>query len=136
MADVHPFKGLHYNSELPWGELLVPPYDVISPEEHKKLLQKDPHNYVRLLLGEGEENWHDGANDTLEKWKSDKTLLQDDTPAFYASEEEFIRPDTGEHFPIFQHTPHFFYVFPIVSKYSILSIYIHSLKYRIEFRSF
>ncbi len=54
MAIVAPFKGLTYNLERKQdlSRLMAPPYDVISREEQTALHQADPHNVVRLILGE------------------------------------------------------------------------------------
>src|SRR3990167_1027361 len=95
MAGVHPFLGLFYNQKIEPGKGLVPPYDVISETERKAFLKKDPHNYVRLLLGEGED-WYSKAADIFRKWRKDGTFVQDKEESFYVSEEEFICPNTGE----------------------------------------
>lgn len=95
MAGVYPFLGLFYNLEFELGKLLVPPYDVISEEERRAFLKKDPHNYVRLLLGDGED-WHPNAAALFKTWRNDGTFLQEREESFYVSEEEFIRPDSGE----------------------------------------
>lgn len=53
MADVRPFRALQYADPAgPLGSLLAPPYDVISPEERRRLLAVSPYNAVRLILPE------------------------------------------------------------------------------------
>src|SRR3989344_4642404 len=94
MASIHPFRGISFCPRCDLNKILVPPYDVISEEERERFIKQDPHNYVRLLLGDGE-NWHDGAAKIFQDWRKEKVLVQDDVPCFYRSEEEFIRPDTG-----------------------------------------
>ncbi len=53
MADIQPFRGLRYSlgpgEDL--GQLLCPPYDIISPEQQVELHQRSPYNAVRLELG-------------------------------------------------------------------------------------
>ena len=53
MIEVIPFHGLLYNLDVagPLGELIAPPYDVISPGQQDELYQKHPNNVVRLILG-------------------------------------------------------------------------------------
>ena len=53
MADVQPFRGMRYSAQLikDLGDLLCPPYDVISPELQGELHDRSPYNAVRLELG-------------------------------------------------------------------------------------
>ncbi|HEU4754360.1 MAG TPA: DUF1015 family protein, partial [Armatimonadota bacterium] len=52
MAEVRPFRGVRYRLSEPAraAEVVAPPYDVISPAEQEALLQRDPHNVIRLEL--------------------------------------------------------------------------------------
>ncbi|HEX2503810.1 MAG TPA: DUF1015 domain-containing protein [Miltoncostaeaceae bacterium] len=53
MADVHPFRALRYTAAAgPLGDLVAPPYDVISPDERRLYLAASPYNAVRLILPE------------------------------------------------------------------------------------
>ena len=55
MAEIAAFRGILYSPEAgPAGKLLAPPYDVISPSERAQLAALDPHNCVRLILPEDE----------------------------------------------------------------------------------
>ncbi len=51
MADVRPFPALRYRDAAgALGDLVAPPYDVISPAEREALLARSPYNAVRLEL--------------------------------------------------------------------------------------
>jgi len=51
VADVRPFSALRYRDAAgALGDLIAPPYDVISPEERDALLARSPYNAVRLEL--------------------------------------------------------------------------------------
>ena len=72
MPILRPFRGLgyaleRYASPSPPGmriadltEVVCPPYDVITPEQRASLLERDPHNAVRLELS-AEPNPHAAA---------------------------------------------------------------------------
>jgi uncharacterized protein (DUF1015 family) len=51
VADVRPFPALRYRGAAgALGDLVAPPYDVISPAEREALLARSPYNAVRLEL--------------------------------------------------------------------------------------
>jgi uncharacterized protein (DUF1015 family) len=53
VADVRPFRALGYAAAAgPLGDLVAPPYDVISPDERRLYLAQSPYNAVRLILPE------------------------------------------------------------------------------------
>ncbi len=82
MLTIAPFKGLTYNylERKDLSKLVAPPYDVISPEEQKAYYQADPHNVIRLILGEkrtGDSDWdnrYTRAADTFGRWHSNRQL--------------------------------------------------------------
>jgi len=49
MADVRPFHGLRFDETIVGniGNVICPPYDVISPEMQQALYHMSPHNIVR-----------------------------------------------------------------------------------------
>ncbi len=55
------------------GEVVCPPYDVISPAQQAALLARDPHNAVRLELS-AEPDPHAAAAAALAAWEGDGTL--------------------------------------------------------------
>jgi uncharacterized protein (DUF1015 family) len=51
MTDVRPFRGLRYDPErVDLSRVVVPPYDVITPEERLAFWDRDPHCAIRLIL--------------------------------------------------------------------------------------
>jgi uncharacterized protein (DUF1015 family) len=54
MVAIKPFKGYRYDTE-DLSKVISPPYDVISRNHQRELLQLSPYNYVRLILGDDPE---------------------------------------------------------------------------------
>ena len=52
MANIFPFKGWRYNSELinDYTKVIVPPYDVITADEQNDYYNTSPYNYIRINL--------------------------------------------------------------------------------------
>jgi uncharacterized protein (DUF1015 family) len=101
VPSIRPFRALRYSRELveDLSAVVAPPYDVISPEEHKRLLARDPRNVVRLDLphdeaGDPADERYRRAGRTLSAWRSDGTLRRDPRPAFYAYEQRYVIPGT------------------------------------------
>jgi uncharacterized protein (DUF1015 family) len=97
MADVQPFRGMRYSAQLikDLGDLLCPPYDVISPELQGELHDRSPYNAVRLELGvelptdSEAANRYTRAASLLEEWLAAEVLLPESTAVFYLLQEEF-----------------------------------------------
>ena len=97
MADVQPFRGLRYSlgpgEDL--GQLLCPPYDIISPGQQVELHDRSLHNAVRLELGidlptdSAEVNRYTRAAQLLEEWLRQGTLLAEREAAYYLLQEDF-----------------------------------------------
>ncbi len=91
MAEIAPFRGLRYNpvtiSDI--ERVVIPPYDVISPEEQRRYHELDRHNMIRLELalkrdGDSEaDNPHTRAAETLRAWRARGVLTRDPEPAIY-----------------------------------------------------
>ncbi len=92
MTEIKPFRALRHKPELgPLESLLCPPYDVISEEYRKALLERHARNVVRLILkdpADGERGY-ERIGDTFKGWRADGTLLQDKAPALYLLEQRF-----------------------------------------------
>lgn len=89
MAEIHPFRGIRFNTDkVDLEKTVCPPYDVISPEERQELLAQDPHNTVRLILGDGE-NWHPQAAEIFRQWQSEGILFREDREAMYVYRHRF-----------------------------------------------
>ena len=77
--------------------VVAPPYDVIGPEEHSRLLRRDPRNVVRLDLpeeepGDPEDERYRRAARTLNGWRLDGILRRDPRPALYVYEQTYLVP--------------------------------------------
>jgi uncharacterized protein (DUF1015 family) len=105
MADVKPFRGIHYDagrvSDL--SLVVTPPYDVISPEEQEELHRRHPRNIVRIDFGldmagdrTGLEKYR-RAGGWLREWLADGTLVRDSAPCLYYYEQEFTIEGKGKY---------------------------------------
>ncbi len=74
-------------------DLVCPPYDVIDAREQDALLDRDPHNAIRLELNPGSDPHRDAAV-TLARWRADGTLRERDDPCvYYYSHARSAQPD-------------------------------------------
>ena len=97
MADIQPFKGIRYNAKFSKdiGQLLCPPYDVISPEHQQRLHDRNPYNAIRLEFGmdapgdSPESNRYTRASSLMDEWLGEGVLQPEDEPSFYLLQEEF-----------------------------------------------
>jgi uncharacterized protein (DUF1015 family) len=91
MPLLKPFRALRYAAGAagPLDPLVSPPYDVISPELHERLLAASPHNAVRLVRPDDPEE----AARLLEEWRRDGILVREEEPAVWLLEEDFTGPD-------------------------------------------
>jgi uncharacterized protein (DUF1015 family) len=94
MPSIRPFRGLGYALDryasgqsrglrvADLTEVVCPPYDVITPDQQAELLQRSPHNAVRLELS-AEADPHAAAKRTLATWQADGTLERRGEPSAY-----------------------------------------------------
>ncbi len=98
MADVVPFHGLRYDESKagPLGDLISPPYDVISDADREALYARSPFNVVRVEEGKVEpgddatNNKYSRAKAAFEEWLSTGVLKVDTSPAFYLYDHYFV----------------------------------------------
>jgi uncharacterized protein (DUF1015 family) len=103
LADIHPFRGIHYNPSLvkDLTKVLCPPYDIITPLIQQELYQKSDFNFVRIESGrelptdKDNDNKYTRAAATLAKWLEQGTLQLDDKPAIYLHDQHFVYRDKG-----------------------------------------
>ena len=101
MSEVRPFRALRYDPKrVDLSRVLVPPFDVISPEDRERLWARDPHCAVRLVLTrdlaeEAQTDYRDVA-ERLEAWKREGVLTRDPSPAFYVLRQRFSVADGQE----------------------------------------
>ncbi len=97
MAEIRPFRGLHYNLSL-LGDLsrvICPPYDIISPQLQQELHARDEHNFVRLEFGRelpqdsAGDDRYSRAGETLTRWLDEGVIEADETPAIYLHDHYF-----------------------------------------------
>jgi uncharacterized protein (DUF1015 family) len=101
VPQIRPFRALRYAPEAvaDIGDVVAPPYDVIGPDEHARLLARHPNNVVRLDLptsepGEEPDERYRRAARTLAAWRSDGTLHKDPRSAIYVYEQAYRVPDS------------------------------------------
>lgn len=97
MADVQPLRGIRYAKEAveDLGQVVTPPFDVISPEEQARYYARHPHNMIRLELGLGQEsdtmldNRYSRAAAAFAEWRNDGILSQEVAPCYYLYQQVF-----------------------------------------------
>jgi uncharacterized protein (DUF1015 family) len=100
MAEIHPFRALHYNpsriEEL--GKVVTQPYDKISPEMQARYYRSSPFNLVRVIWGQAHVDDHPQDNVYLRAarhfhhWIEDRILVSEAEPAIYPYHEEYEVP--------------------------------------------
>ena len=98
MAEVIPLRGILYNQRKikKLGDVITPPFDVISKKDQHQFYERSPFNVVRLILGKTSvfdtrgHNPHSRAADYFNNWMADDVLRQDPLPTFYITAFEFF----------------------------------------------
>jgi uncharacterized protein (DUF1015 family) len=102
MTDVRAFRALRYDpARVDLDRVVVPPYDVIAPDERAVYWDRDPHNAIRLELtrdaaDEASTDYREVAQ-ALAAWQQEGALLRDARPAVYALRQRFTAPDGSLH---------------------------------------
>ena len=103
MPAIAPFRGIRYAAGgRALGNLLAPPYDVVSPAQREALAARSPHNIVRITLPQpepGDVPGHDRytrAAQEYQAWVAQGVVQPDPRPALYALEQAFLSPDGRE----------------------------------------
>ena len=91
MADVRAFRAIRYDERTAGSpsELICPPYDVISPEDHARLEARSPYNFVRVELPPAGPGGYATAAALLRDWRAKHVLRQDLPAALYVHDHEF-----------------------------------------------
>lgn len=86
-----PFRALRYDAGAagPLDDLVAPPYDVITPEAHDRLLARSPWNAVRLVRPDDPEK----AARELADWLERGVLVREERPSVWLLDEEYTGPD-------------------------------------------
>ncbi len=100
MAEVKPLHALHYDpaSVGSFEAVIAPPYDVIDAELRAQLLGQSAKNVVEIDLPEapGGGDIYEHAASTLQQWRADGTVVQDDEPAYWVLEQDYAAPDGSQ----------------------------------------
>jgi uncharacterized protein (DUF1015 family) len=90
VAEVRPFAALRYDEEVagPLGQLVAPPYDVLSEDDRDVYRAKSPHNVVHLTLPDSE----DEAARDFRAWR-EQGILREEAPSFWFLEQDYAGPD-------------------------------------------
>ncbi len=86
MPHFEPFRGVRYDeARVELGEVIAPPYDVISPEERATLEARNPHNSVRIDFPHGEHgvDRYDLAANHWRDWRTIGILTREPHASFY-----------------------------------------------------
>ena len=105
MADIRPFRGVHYNPSLvkDLAKVICPPYDIISPQLQQQLYQRSDYNFVRVEFGrelpqdKDTNNRYTRAAATVAKWLEQGVLQVDKKPAIYINEHHFTHQGRKYH---------------------------------------
>jgi uncharacterized protein (DUF1015 family) len=97
MAEIHPFRGVHYNQRRvrDLADVICPPYDVISPQLQQELYQRSEYNFIRLEHNRElpqdttTDNKYTRSASILERWLAGKILVADKTPSLYLHDHYF-----------------------------------------------
>ncbi len=96
MAGVIPFRGILYNTaRVKGGDVVAPPYDIVTSEMRDGLYEKSPFNIIRIdsgkeIAGDTEkENKYVRAAQYLDKWLTDEVLVKSARPCYYAYEMDY-----------------------------------------------
>jgi len=97
MVEIIPFKGIIYNHKKidKFEKLMSPPYDIISEEMQTELYEKDPYNFVRLILGKQKtddnetNNRYTRSRDLLNQMFKESILVETDNPSIFPYKIEY-----------------------------------------------
>jgi uncharacterized protein (DUF1015 family) len=91
VAEIKPFRALRYDVRHAGSleSLVAPPFDVIGADERLGYLARSPYNVVHLTLPDSE----DEAARDFAAWRRDGVLSEDEAPALWALEQDYVGPD-------------------------------------------
>ena len=108
MAEIIPFRGLLYDvSKVSIGDVIAPPYDIITGEGRESLYRQSPYNIVKIDFGKEEpgdnetENRYTRAKGYLDDWIKGRILTRSDKPSFYAYEMTYTLHGVRKRLPGF-----------------------------------
>ncbi|HEX4668396.1 MAG TPA: DUF1015 domain-containing protein [Solirubrobacterales bacterium] len=109
MADVQPFKALHYDLGKVGSldAVAAPPYDVIDAAARARLLERSPYNAVAIDLPKpfdpadpasspNGDPYAEAAR-TIDAWRAEGALVDDEEPSIWALTQDYTAPDGSSH---------------------------------------
>src|SRR6202046_4194629 len=101
MAEVHPFRALHYDTNrVKLDDVVTQPYDKITPAMQEQYYAANPYNLIVIEKGKplpddsGQNDVYTRAGETIKEWIARGILLQDESPAVYVYSQEYLVPGT------------------------------------------
>ncbi len=99
MAEIRPFRGVHYNQSLlnDWPAVICPPYDIITPQQQQEFYLRSTYNFIRLEFGRElpqdtvTDNKYTRSAVNLEQWLKQGVLEIDEAPAIYLHDQYFTQ---------------------------------------------
>lgn len=90
MTDVRPFRGVRFDPATvgAWGDVLGPPYDIITQDEAAALRASHPNQITQIESASGEAGTAAAAA-LFDSWREAGVLVQDETPSYYLAEHGF-----------------------------------------------
>jgi len=94
MAEVQPFRALHYDQRVtgPLQDVVAPPYDVIDAAERERLVARSPYNVVGVDLPQGDDPYA-AADELFEHWRMQGAVVRDSQPALWVLDQQYTGPD-------------------------------------------
>ena len=100
MAEIHPFRALHYNASRVQElcNVVTQPYDKISPEMQSRYYRSSPFNLVRVIKGQShagdnpQDNVYLRAARHFRQWIEDRILVLEAEPAIFPYDQEYEVP--------------------------------------------
>jgi uncharacterized protein (DUF1015 family) len=100
MTEIFPFIGTRYNSRLIEDMKLVisPSYDILNPEAQQKFCEQHPNNILHLIPSCCEDDDEEYNNSylriasTIQAWRRDGILVNDNHKSFYFYEQTYAKP--------------------------------------------
>jgi uncharacterized protein (DUF1015 family) len=101
MAEIQPFRAYRYDTaRVAPGDVLIQPYDKISPAMQERYYEASPYNLITIEKGlvlpgdSPENNVYTRAAEAVDEWIADKILRRDSAPAIYVYSQDFEVPGT------------------------------------------
>ena len=101
MAEIQPFRAYRYDeNRVAPQDVLTQPYDKITPAMQDRYYAASPYNLIAVEKGRvspsdsPQDNVYTRAAATIDRWISEKILLQDAAPGIYVYSQEFLVPGT------------------------------------------